>query len=120
MVRLTGDDRPQVLDDETKVALDAELANTGALASPDLNGILVAGMMTYMTDVAMIEECLSGRQFPIAQEGACLALEQAILANQNRPGIPLYMTIESGISMRESMEGPAQQKLCSSASRSRL
>jgi len=99
----------EVLDANTGEAFEGTLAADGTIAPIDLSDMLVAGMMTYMADAAVIEECLSGQRFPIEQEGDYLALETAYLKDRSGPGEPLYVMIEGGIAMREGMEGPARQ-----------
>lgn len=78
-------------------------------ASMDLSGMMMGGMMTYMADAAIFEDCVSGATFPVAQEGDYLALEQAYLADRAEPGAPLYVTLEGGLAIRPAMEGPDRQ-----------
>lgn len=108
-VRVAGNKQLEVIDANSGAVLDGMLKTDGTLETADLDDMLIAGMMTYMADAAVIEECLSGRQFPIAQEGDYLALETAYLADRAEPGAPLYVMMEGGVAMREGMEGRARQ-----------
>jgi copper homeostasis protein (lipoprotein) len=65
----------------------------------------MGGMVTYMADAAIFEECLTGRTYPVAIEGAWIDLERAYLGAVEG-GTPLYATIEGTISLRPAMEGP--------------
>ncbi len=109
MVRTTGQGNLQVLDADTGHAFDGELMTDGILDPADLEGMLISGMMTYMADAAVLEECLSGTRFPVAQEGDYLALETAYLADQSGPDEALYVMFNGGIAMRQGMEGPVRQ-----------
>jgi copper homeostasis protein (lipoprotein) len=87
---------------------DLTLAEDEAL---ELSGMMMGGMMTYMADAAIFEDCVSGAVFPLAQEGDYLALEQAYLADRAEPGAPLYVTLEGGLALRPAMEGPDRQMI---------
>jgi copper homeostasis protein (lipoprotein) len=76
----------------------------GPLAETDLS-LVMGGMLTYMADAAMFEECLTGRAYPVAIEGAWIDVERAYLATVEG-GTPLYTTLEGTISLRPAMEGP--------------
>jgi copper homeostasis protein (lipoprotein) len=76
----------------------------GPLSETDLS-LFMGGMLTYMADAAVFEECLTGRTYPVAIEGAWIDLERAYLAEVTG-GMPLYATIEGTISLRPAMEGP--------------
>ncbi|MEH6522765.1 META domain-containing protein [Sulfitobacter sp.] len=84
---------------------------TGVLTSDDApeSGTLIAGMMTYMADAAILEECQSGEQFPISQDSEYLALEHAYLTDRKEPGAPLFVMEEGTISIKAAMEGPARK-----------
>jgi copper homeostasis protein (lipoprotein) len=76
----------------------------GPLAETDLT-LFMGGMLTYMADAAVFEECLTGRTFPVAIEGAWIDVERAYLGAVTG-GTPLYTTLEGTISLRPAMEGP--------------
>ncbi len=73
------------------------------------NDMLIAGMMTYMADAAILVECKSGATFPIAMEGDYLALETAYLSDRAAPGEPLYVMLEGNRALRPAMEGPDRE-----------
>lgn len=91
--------------------LPYELTSDGTLSPTDLEGLFLLGMMTYLADAAMFEECLTGRLYPIAAEGDYLALERAYLDAQADPGAPLRVHVEGGLAMRPAMEGPDRAQL---------
>jgi copper homeostasis protein (lipoprotein) len=76
----------------------------GPLSETDLT-LFMGGMLTYMADAAILEECITGRTYPVAIEGAWIDLERAYLA-EVEGGTPLYATLEGTISLRPAMEGP--------------
>ncbi|WP_299851397.1 META domain-containing protein [uncultured Roseovarius sp.] len=71
--------------------------------------MLIAGMMTYMADAAILVECKSGATFTIAMEGDYPALEKAYLSDRAAPGEPLYVILEGGHALRPAMEGPDRE-----------
>jgi copper homeostasis protein (lipoprotein) len=71
----------------------------------------MGGLMTYMADAALFEECMTGRRYPVSQEGAYIALERAYLKDRASPGAPLYVHVEGGLLMRPAMEGPDRRSL---------
>jgi len=109
-----GPDRLRLLDIEGKPIeseLPYELTGDGNLTETDLEGLFLGGMMTYMADAASFEECMTGRRFPIVQDGDYLGLERAYLADAPEPGAALYVHVEGGLLMRPSMEGPDRRSL---------
>jgi heat shock protein HslJ len=58
----------------------------------------------------VFEECLTGRTYPVAIEGAWIDLERAYLA-EVEGGTPLYATLEGTISLRPAMEGPDRRTI---------
>jgi copper homeostasis protein (lipoprotein) len=86
--------------------IDSDLYELTAapLAETDLS-LFMSGMLTYMADAAVFEECLTGRVYPVAIEGAWIDLERAYLAAVEG-GTPLRATLEGTISLRPAMEGP--------------
>jgi copper homeostasis protein (lipoprotein) len=81
----------------------------GPLAETDLT-LFMGGMLTYMADAAVFEECLTGRTFPVAIEGAWIDVERAYLGAV-MGGTPLYTTLEGTISLRPAMEGPDRRTI---------
>jgi copper homeostasis protein (lipoprotein) len=91
--------------------LPYDLTSDGTLSPTDLQGVFLFGMMTYLADAAIFEECLTGRSYPIATEGDYLALERGYLDGQAEPGAPLLVHVEGGLAQRPSMEGPDRTHL---------
>lgn len=91
--------------------LPYELTSTGTLDETDVEGVLLGGMMTYMADAAVFQECRTGREYPIVQDDNYLALERAYLADQSAAGAPLYVNVEGALLMRPGMEGPDQRSI---------
>ncbi|MEO1082128.1 MAG: META domain-containing protein [Pseudomonadota bacterium] len=91
--------------------LNYEVSSDGSLVQTDLEGVLLGGMMTYLADVAVFEDCLTGHRFPIVQEAAYLELERAYLEDRRAPGAPLYVHVEGGYLVRPAMEGPDRRSL---------
>jgi len=83
--------------------LPYELAG-GPLSETDLS-LFMSGMVTYMADAAVVEECLTGRTYPVAIEGAWIDLERAYLG-ATTGGTPLRASFDATISLRPQMEGP--------------
>jgi copper homeostasis protein (lipoprotein) len=73
--------------------------------------VLLNGMMTYVADAAVFEECVSATAFPIANEGDYLALETAYLADRADPGAPLFVELVGAIAPRAGMEGSSRETL---------
>lgn len=67
---------------------------------------IFGGMMTYMADAALFEDCQSGLLYPIDPSGDYLAMERAYLQDRTAPGEPLYVVFEGGFALRPAMEGP--------------
>jgi len=82
-----------------------ERTATFAALEPHLE---MQGMFRYLADAGSFEECLTGRRFPVAQEGDNAALEQAYLAARHEPGEPLLVSLVGHIAPRPAMEGDAQ------------
>jgi copper homeostasis protein (lipoprotein) len=99
-------DRVRLMDlDGNPIVSDLPYELTGGpLSETDLS-LFMGGMVTYMADAAIFQECITGRTFPVAIEGAWIDLERAYLGTVEG-GTPLYATLEGTISMRPAMEGP--------------
>lgn len=91
--------------------LNYDLTSSGELRETDIDDVFLGGMMTYYADAAIFEDCLTGRSYPIAQEGSYLALERAYLADPAAPGSPLYVHVDGSLLMRPAMEGPDRRSL---------
>ena len=76
----------------------------GPLEETDLS-LFLTGMLTYMADAAIFQECLTGRTYPVAIEGAWIDAERAYLDTVTG-GTQLFATFDGTISRRPAMEGP--------------
>lgn len=63
------------------------------------------GMLTYEADAARFTECLTGRDYALAEEGDYAALEHAYLAAGAEPGGPIMASFDGGIVQRPSADG---------------
>ena len=85
--------------------LPYELTSEGELVRLELE-LALRGMFTYLADAPRFEECLTGRSYPVAMEGAYIELERAYLAaDKPAPGAPLLAALEGAITERPAMEG---------------
>ena len=98
-------------ENEIDSALNYTLTSDGTLDAARLEDMFLGGMMTYMADAATFTECLTGRSYPVAQDGDYRALERAYLAQRAGPGAPLYVHVEGGLLPRPAMEGPDRPHL---------
>ena len=55
------------------------------------------GMLTYIGDAARFTECVTGRDYPLIQDGDYEALEHAYLAAGAEPGGPIMASFDGGI-----------------------
>jgi hypothetical protein len=69
------------------------------------------GDFVYFADSAIFTDCASGQQWPVAQAGDYLALEEAYLHWQGAPKAPLLANFDGRIEVREPMEGPAREHM---------
>ncbi|MFO7759715.1 MAG: YbaY family lipoprotein [Roseovarius sp.] len=112
--QVKGPDRLRKMDIEgnpIESELNYDLTSDGHLTPTDLEGLFLLGEMTYMADAASFRECVTGRTYPISQEGEYRALERAYLADADGPGDPLTVHVEGGLVMRPAMEGPDRRSL---------
>lgn len=74
--------------------------------------LFLSGMFRYAADAARFEECLTGRSYPVAMEGAYLEAERAYTRLEGvAPGDPVLAVLEGRLAPRPSMEGPARTHL---------
>ena len=55
------------------------------------------GMLTYVADEARFTECLTGRDYPLVEDGDYAALEHAYLAAGAEAGGPIMASFDGGI-----------------------
>nr|WP_289846703.1 YbaY family lipoprotein [Pacificibacter marinus] len=91
--------------------LPYELTGNGTLDETDIKDVFLGGMMTYMADAAMFQECRTGRSYAVVMDGDYLEMERAYLADQSDAAAPLYVNVEGSFLMRPAMEGPEQRSL---------
>lgn len=88
------------------LAPEHDLRSDGTLRPAELE-LRLHGMFLYFADSARFEDCLTGRNFPVAMEGDYLALERAYMdAKRPGPGAPIMSSFEGAVEMRPPMEGP--------------
>jgi copper homeostasis protein (lipoprotein) len=63
------------------------------------------GMLSYDADAARFTECLTGRDYPLLQDGDYAALEHAYLAAGAEPGGPIMASFDGGIVQPAEGEG---------------
>jgi len=85
-------------------SLPYELATKGSLSPAELT-LSLAGEMTYMADAARFTECLTRRNYPVAQEHDFVRMQSAYRETVRKPGAKLYVTFEGSITARPRMEG---------------
>ncbi len=72
----------------------------------------LTGMFRYMADAATFTECLTGRSYPVATEGAYIEAERAYARlEEQAPGAPVLAILEGRLAMRPAMEGPDRRHL---------
>jgi uncharacterized lipoprotein YbaY/heat shock protein HslJ len=91
--------------DRAEIVMVRVAQERGAAGDAPTDAFL-GGMMTYMADAATFTECMTGRSYPVAQEGDYLALERAYLERAASPGAPLHVHVQGELAMRPAMEGP--------------
>lgn len=112
--QIQGADRLRQMDmagDPIEFDLDYTLSSEGTLDQTELEGVFLLGMMTFLADAAVFQECHSGVRYPIVQDGDYLALERAYLEAQSEPGAPVKVHVEGGLALRPAMEGLARTSL---------
>jgi copper homeostasis protein (lipoprotein) len=71
--------------------------------------LLMRGMYKYMADAGRFTECLTRRNWPVAQERDNAVLESAYSKARRQPGEELLVNLEGQVAMRPKMEGEGQQ-----------
>lgn len=95
--------------DEITSELNYTLA--GLPSVPPLGGrIRVLAAFSYMADAALLVECASGLQLPVAMEGAYLELERGYGASGVDPGAPLLVRVGGRVEDRPAMEGDGVER----------
>lgn len=111
---VTGPDRLRQMDMQGNPItsdLPYELVSQGVLDPTDLDNLFLLGRMTYFADTALFEECITGRSYPITNQGDYLTLERAYRDDVPAPGEALLVHVDGGLVTRAAMEGPDQRHL---------
>ena len=67
----------------------------------------LSGMVRYVADAARFADCLTGRRYTVAMEGASPEMERAYTRLEGvAPGAPVLAVIEGRLAERPAMEGP--------------
>jgi len=66
---------------------------------------VMRGMYRYMADAGTFKECLTGRRWPVAQEGKNADLERAYSNERRQPNQELLAVLEGSVVMRPASEG---------------
>jgi uncharacterized lipoprotein YbaY/heat shock protein HslJ len=104
-VRGNGDLRLMTPDGEP-IESDLPYTLTAGPLDPAEVALPMGGMFRYMADAALFQECLTGRNYPVAMEGAYIDAERAYLALDGiEPGAPVFAVLEGQLAMRTPMEG---------------
>ena len=85
---------------------------TAGPLEPEEGTQFLPGEFRYMADAATFTECLTGRSYPVATEGAYTDAERAYTSLEGvEPGAPVYASLEGRLAMRAPMEGPERMHL---------
>jgi heat shock protein HslJ/uncharacterized lipoprotein NlpE involved in copper resistance len=105
--QILSGDRLRMLDlDGRPIISDLPYELTASVEPEPLDlHLVMRGMFLYLADAALFTECVSGRVFPVAMEGAYRRLEEAYLKGRPEPGAPLMASFEGSIAQRPRMEG---------------
>ena len=71
--------------------------------------LLMRGMYKYFADAGRFTECLTRKNWPVAQEQDNAALESAYAKARRQPGEEMLVNLEGRVAMRPKMEGEGQQ-----------
>jgi copper homeostasis protein (lipoprotein) len=71
--------------------------------------LLMRGMYKYFADAGRFTECLSRKNWAVAQERDNAALESAYAKGRRQPGEELLVNLEGWVARRPRMEGEGQQ-----------
>jgi heat shock protein HslJ len=77
--------------------LPYELASHGRLAPADLDSLLLAGEVLIGGEGPALRECVTGRVFAVATDGAYPDLAAAVEARREGPDTPLLVSLEGSI-----------------------
>jgi copper homeostasis protein (lipoprotein) len=94
---------------EEEIAADQDPEQYVLAADPEFRSfephLPLRGMLTYEAEEARFTECLTGRDYPVMQDGDYAALEHAYLAAGAEPGGPIMASFDGGILQPDAAEG---------------
>lgn len=90
-------------------SLNYDLPRTTS-AQPLEPRLRMRGMYMYMADAGRFTECLTRRNWPVAQEGDNAALEAAYSKARRRAADTLLVDVEAQVEMRPKMEGQGPEQ----------
>ena len=97
MFRYVGSDRIEMLDRQGR-PIQSEL-NYQLLRQPAVDPVAgpmrLRGLYRYMADAASIQECQTGKNFPVLIEAGHLAMERAYLALTGEPAAPVMAVFDA-------------------------
>jgi copper homeostasis protein (lipoprotein) len=68
------------------------------------------GLFSYLADAGLFFDCLTGRRYPVAQEGDNAALESAYIDARPEPGAQVLVTLESRLERRARVDGAGEEE----------
>lgn len=72
----------------------------------------LTGMFRSMADATTFTECLTGRSYPVATDGAYVEAERAYARLEgHEPGAPVLAALQGRLAMRPAMDGPGPAHL---------
>lgn len=68
------------------------------------------GLFSYLADAGLFHDCLTGRRYPVVQEGDNAALESAYIDARPEPGAQLLVTLEGRLERRARVDGGGEEE----------
>jgi len=69
------------------------------------------GNYSHVGTIGTFQDCTTGERWRVAHEGDNGALERAYLESKVSLGSPLLVTVEGGIDLRPSLDGPGEETM---------
>ncbi len=92
----------------SKLSYDLVRAPTVQPLEPTL---LLTGMYTYVADAGRFRECLTGREFSVAQENQNAVLEKAYSEKRKEAGEAILLSVEGTLTRRARTEGSGNENV---------
>lgn len=107
LTRLGPGDEPLYPDGESQL-------NRAAACTALEPRLFIRGMLRYMADAAVLAECSTGQQWPVAMEADFAAMERAYLQALEEtgaePGAPLMVSLEASLAQRPVVDGAGMRR----------